>query len=80
MKKVFNLTNFTYLLLVLSAGATAFAIGSLLRDAIIHKYISGIIYTLCAALNAYCVTLHIKSLKLIKQSKQLELNYKKELQ
>jgi len=80
MKKVFNTTNLTYLMLSLSAIATLVAFGFLLRDAVIHKYIGGIYYALGTAINAYCVSMHLKTIKLIKQSKQLELNYKKELQ
>jgi hypothetical protein len=80
MKKIFNLTNVTYLMLILSIGVTIWAFISLLQDAVIHKYIGGIFYAFCAILNGLCVTMHLKTIKLTKQAKQLELNYKKELQ
>jgi hypothetical protein len=69
MKKVFNTNNLTYLMLVLSIGATLIAFGLLIRDAVVHNYINGIFYALGAILNAYWVTEHMKSIKLIKRNK-----------
>ena len=69
MKKVFNTINLTYLMLVLSTGAILIAFGLLIRDDVVHNYINGIFYALGAILNAYWVTEHIKSIKLIKKNK-----------